>query len=898
MIKNWGAADMLRQNTRRLALAIALGATAGQAYAFGLGGIKVQSALGQPLRAEIDITQISADEASSLQVGVAPPDAFQAAKLHYSSALSGVRIKLERSPEGRAYLRVTSNSPINEPFLDLLIRAQWANGQLSRDYTLLLDPPNFQSTPTPTQVPVQTAAPSPAMPAAPSVSNAANASNTPNPAMPVAPALQTPPPSAVAKKSPAKSAAAPGQYVVKRGDTLSKIANASGVQSVSLDQMLTAIYRANQSAFIDGNINLVKTGSVLQMPTAEQAQAVSQPEARRFVLAQSESFNAYRRRLAEMGGQAKPQSQREVTGKVQAQVQEPAATGAQAESKLKLSKAEVAGTQKVQQIADKKQAALDEQKIKQLQKNVDELSALSKQAQTVAAAKPQAAAPAATVAAVASKAAAALTVPVKSPTSAPVAAASASAKPAEAPSAAAVATASAAHAASAAKSASASVAASAPASAPSPAPVAKPVPPKVVKPAPVEQGSFFSSLLSNPLLLPVGGALVILLLLLAWLAQRKKAAKSQRDVSVFDSRMSVADSFFGGTGGERVDTRNGNMSSTFSSSQLDTNDVDPVAEADVYLAYGRDLQAEEILKEAVKTNPDRLAARLKLLEIYAKRKDSRSFEVGAAELFALTQGVGEDWKRAQDLGRSLDPVNPLYHNTVLPSTLGAPSTMPQTEFPVATPTALAALTPQTLPSTEMLSGVETAAAKSPMPEHLDLDLSLPMGESAPATAAAPQAVPALPEIEAPSAFPSVQPTPEKEPGKAADADFLMSGGLDFNMPSDFGAPASTLGAAETAKVAETTKAAAHDNALDFDLSSISLQDTEVKSLEDSHTELPKLEPQFSESRPSLDLRLELAAESMAIGDNESARNLLGEVIAEGDPQLKKRAQDMLDKIGR
>lgn len=893
MIKNWGAADMLRQNTRRLALAIALGATAGQAYAFGLGGIKVQSALGQPLRAEIDITQISADEASSLQVGVAPPDAFQAAKLHYSSALSGVRIKLERSPEGRAYLRVTSNSPINEPFLDLLIRAQWANGQLSRDYTLLLDPPNFQSTPTPTQVPVQTAAPSPApaMPVAPSVSN------TPTPAMPVAPALQTSPSSVVAKKSPAKSVAAPGQYVVKRGDTLSKIANASGVQSVSLDQMLTAIYRANQSAFIDGNINLVKTGSVLQMPTAEQAQAVSQPEARRFVLAQSESFNAYRRRLAEMGGQAKPQSQREVTGKVQAQVQEPVATGVQAESKLKLSKAEVAGTQKVQQIADKKQEALDEQKIKQLQKNVDELSALSKQAQTVAAAKPQAAAPAATVAAVASKAAAALTVPVKSPAPAPTAAASASAKPSEAPSAAAaaVATASAAHVASAAKSESAPAAASAPSSAPASAPAPTPVAPKVVKPAPVEQGSFFSSLLSNPLLLPVGGALVILLLLLAWLAQRKKAAKSQRDVSVFDSRMSVADSFFGGTGGERVDTRNGNMSSTFSSSQLDTNDVDPVAEADVYLAYGRDLQAEEILKEAVKTNPDRLAARLKLLEIYAKRKDSRSFEVGAAELFALTQGVGEDWKRAQDLGRSLDPVNPLYHNTVLPSTLGAPSTMPQTEFPAATPTALAALTPQTLPSTEMLSGVDTAAAKSPMPEHLDLDLSLPMGEPAPATAAASQVVPALPEIEAPSESASAQPEPEKESGKAADADFLMSGGLDFNMPSDFGAPASTLGSVEGAKAAE---AAAHDNALDFDLSSISLQDTEAKSLEESHTELPKLEPQFSESKPSLDLRLELAAESMAIGDNESARNLLGEVIAEGDPQLKKRAQDMLDKIGR
>ena len=873
---------MLRQNTRRLALAIALGATAGQAYAFGLGGVKVQSALGQPLRAEIDITQLSADEASSLRVGVAPPDAFQAAKLHYSSALSGVQIKLERSPDGRAYLRVTSSSPINEPFLDLLIRAQWANGQLSRDYTLLLDPPNFQGTPSSAQVPVQTATPSPAVPAPPVV---ASPPSMTAPALQPAPmpAQKAPAETTAAKRPAAKPTMASGQYVVKPGDTLGKIANAAGVQAVSLDQMLTAIYRANQSAFIDGNINLVKSGSVLQMPTAEQAQSISQPEARRFVLAQSESFNAYRRRLAEMGGQAKPQtaqSQREATGKVQAQVQEPASTGAQPENKLKLSKADVAGTQKAQQIADKKQAALDEEKIKQLQKNVDELKALSQQAQTVAAAKPQVAAPAATVA---SRAAEAVTVPVKSPLPAsapkPAAAPSAAAsavKPASAPQAA-----SAPHAASVATSAAASA----------PAPAVKPAAPKVTKPAAApEQEGFFSSLLANPLLLPAGGGLVVLLLLLAWLAQRKKAAKSQRDVSVFDSRMSVADSFFGGTGGERVDTRNGSMSSTFSSSQLDTNDVDPVAEADVYLAYGRDLQAEEILKEAVKANPDRLAARLKLLEIYAKRKDSRSFEVGAAELFALTQGVGEDWKRAQDLGRSLDPVNPLYHNTVLPSTLGQPSTMPQTEFPVATPTALAALTPQTLPSTEMLSGLEAATPKAAMPEHLDLDLSLPMGEPAPASAPASQAMAALPQIDVPAAA-----AVPAEPAKPAEGDFLMSGGLDFNMPSDFGAPASTLAAAEESKPVSTSS---RDAGLDFDLSSISLQDTEAKVTAEPHTELPRLEPQFSESRPSLDLRLELAAESMAIGDTESARNLLSEVIAEGDPQLQQRAQDMLNKIGR
>ncbi|MDD4887052.1 MAG: fimbrial protein FimV, partial [Thiomonas sp.] len=214
--------------------------------------------------------------------------------------------------------------------------------------------------------------------------------------------------------------------------------------------------------------------------------------------------------------------------------------------------------------------------------------------------------------------------------------------------------------------------------------------------------------------------------------------------------------------------------------------------------------------------------------------------------------------------------------------------------PAATPTALAALTPQTLPSTEMLSGVETAAAKQPMPEHLDLDLSLPAGEAPAAAtpkAAASLSVPALPELEAPAAA-----SPQQATRRSENEDFLMSGGLDFNMPSDFGAPASTLAAADVGKA---NTPAAHDNGMEFDLSSISLQDAEPNAAAELHDDaLPKLEPQFSESKPSLDLRLELAAESMAIGDTESARNLLGEVIAEGDPQLKKRAQDMLDKLGR
>ena len=100
---------------------------------------------------------------------------------------------------------------------------------------------------------------------------------------------------------------------------------------------------------------------------------------------------------------------------------------------------------------------------------------------------------------------------------------------------------------------------------------------------------------------------------------------------------------------------------SYSLSQLDAiGDVDPVAEADVYLAYGRDLQAEEILKEALRSDTQRPAIRTKLLEVYAKRADVRAFTQQAEQLHELTGGEGEDWARAAELGRQLDPSNPLY----------------------------------------------------------------------------------------------------------------------------------------------------------------------------------------------------------------------------------------------
>ena len=174
----------------------------------------------------------------------------------------------------------------------------------------------------------------------------------------------------------------------------------------------------------------------------------------------------------------------------------------------------------------------------------------------------------------------------------------------------------------------------------------------------------------------------------------QRSKKDSGETSFLESRLQP-DSFFGASGGQRIDTRDaaGSSSSmTYSLSQLDAiGDVDPVAEADVYLAYGRDLQAEEILKEAMRSNPERLAIRTKLLEVYAKRRDIKGFELLATQLFALTRGEGEDWAKAQELGAQIDPDNPMYRAGGAPERpleggevaepLGA-STLPQSIIPV------------------------------------------------------------------------------------------------------------------------------------------------------------------------------------------------------------------------
>ena len=324
--------------------AAALCFVAPAAWALGLGKLQVQSALGETLRAEIDITSLSPEEASNLRVRVAPPESYRAAGVDYNAVLPSTQAVLQRRADGRPYLRLTSDRGVQEPFVDVILEITWSTGRLVREYTLLFDPP------APT---ARGAAPAPAPAVAPSMSAAP-------PEPPPARATERRPssPRAVATEPAAprepRASAAPApsgptgadEYRVRQGDTLSKIAGRTQRGGVSLDQMLVSLYRANPQAFVESNMNRLKSGVVLAVPSAEDAKGVAPAEARQVIQAQSADFGAYRQRLAGAVPAAKTEgSARTASGKVQASVEDRLRGAAQAPDKLTLSKgAAAAGT--------------------------------------------------------------------------------------------------------------------------------------------------------------------------------------------------------------------------------------------------------------------------------------------------------------------------------------------------------------------------------------------------------------------------------------------------------------------------------------------------------------------------------------------------------------------------
>jgi len=833
-----------------------------------LGRITVQSALGEPLRAEIDVPEINAEEAASLKAGIASAEAFAAAGLEYNPAMSGLQATLQRRADGRAYIRLSSDRSINDPFVDMIVEASWSSGRILRDYTMLFDPPVLrkpaapaptlaQTTPAPSSIPAKAAT------TKPTVAEAAQIAQPSKPAVTGAPAA--------AKTTTASQPNDGKRLVVKEGDTASKIAaNAKGA-GVSLDQMLVALMRANPDAFINNNVNRIRAGAVVDVPTSEQAQAVSAPEATQLLIAQSKDFNEFRRNLASNApAAAVGAASRKAVGAVESKVEDkkPAAV---APDKLTLSKGSIQANAVDAKIAKERADKDAATRAADLNKNISDLAKLGSASAPSA---PPAPAPVASQ----QKAASTPTVPVAAATMA-----SAPAIPASTPEA----------------------PASAPASAAS-APAEKPKVAAIPAPEPVEPPGFIDELLENPML-PVGaGGLIALLGGFAfWRNRQRKKNQSHMDSSFLESRLQP-DSFFGASGGQRVDTNNESAatgsSMVYSASQLDAaDDVDPVAEADVYLAYGRDLQAEEILREAVQTNPGRLAIHTKLLEIFAKRRDAKNFEATATQAYQLTGGNGPDWARVCEMGLGFDPGNALYQAGGTPASLatqpvtpqpnsGFGSTMPQSasaelgesvsgvdldldldfsldEEPAS---AISEVTNESLgtPVEEQTVKLPPVDVASPIDMEMDLDMGMDfdLSDEAP-----------------PEVAPSEPAPPPVLPDNSLSMEGLQLDDDDMHVMPDF---SSTAPMPVTAVVPPSPVNDA--GMLEFDMSSLSL---DLEPAAEEPTEAPE-----SVSEDPLETKLALAEEFVSIGDEDGARALIEEVVSEATGEMRAKAQRALANL--
>jgi pilus assembly protein FimV len=877
-----------------------LGLPASSAFALALGRITVQSALGEPLRAEIDIPEINADEAASLKPSIALPAAFRAAGLEYNPALAGVQISLQRRADGRAYIRLVSDRVVSEPFVDLILQASWASGRIVRDYTILLDPPALRArTPAAPTAP-QVAATNPVTPPA-------RVTATPTPAAPAAPPAAT--------RAPASAAAAPRpasdkRVTVQRGDTASEIARANKPAEVSLDQMLVALLRANQNAFINGNLNLIKAGAVLTMPTEEQVNAVSEADASRTVIAQSKDFNAFRSKLASNAPAQKVETaDRASGGSVQTQVEDKR-TATPAPDKLTLSKGSADAKAAEEKIAQAKAAEDAAKRAAELARNVKDLSSISAASAAAGSAPSAAKAPAA-----------ASSAPVTITAAAPMAAVSAAAAP---PPPAPVVAAS---------------EAQAPAAAPPPAPVAKAAPPAPVPVPAAPEPGLLDRLLENPLTLLGGGLLIALLAGLGIYKARQRREAAEVDSAFLESRLQP-DSFFGASGGQRVDTAEAaatGSSMVYSPSQLDAaDDVDPVAEADVYLAYGRDIQAEEILKEALRTHPGRIAVHQKLLDIYAKRRDSQAFETMAKEAFRLAGADSAEWARICEQGQGIDPANSLYRPGSTPSSNGNPLATSPMGIMAATSMATQKIDRSAEPveaqasaSVDLdldldfsLDDEPASVIEEARPSQLEPTVSMPpldsqpgeldidFGETTESLTVKPEQAAAelpvelaLPDLDksedtlalsavdgddfrkqAAVSFGSTNPAPlsltDEEQTEVPAARVERSAGVNFDATAPNQLTAS--------QVPFNSPAESEAGMLEFDLGTLSLD----LDSPDSPTEQSSAEPE-----DPLATKLALAEEFVSIGDDDGARALIEEVIAEASGDLKAKAQRALASLG-
>ena len=888
----------------------------GAVYALGMGGINVTSALGQPLHAEVDLLSVSKSDKASLSARLASPDAFQMAGVDYPYSLPKITFRIETRKDGTSYLKLTTQDPVNDPFVNLLVELDWATGKLMREYTFLLDPPGYT---------LEQPKPEPVQPVEPTATErqwqkewAAKAKSESQPMPAASPVKEQTLPAAKQPAKPAiagKGQVATGAITVKRGDTLTKIAAQIKEPDVTLEQMLVALYRANADQFDGKNMNRIRAGKILRRPTDSDLAHLSNTEAVKVIRAQAADWHAYRQKLAAASSTVSEQApQQEVSGKISTSVSDKApAAEASAKEVLRLSKGEAPGDKvaasgnnaqamqdkihslEEEAVARNKELQDSKQRIAMLEKNIKEMQHLvDLKAQPVPTAKP---------AEEAKPAEAESTKIVPPPaTAAASGVAAASTEKAAKPEA-------------------------------EPKPVAKPKPkhkaaPKLQLPPPPPP-SLLDEIMGNPLYLGGGAAALLALGGLGFFAVRRRGAGGKKkDIQSALAEQAEEAGYMSESPmpspetGDFTHMEGAEEDAVGEESEAtDEEEVDPISEAELFLNFGRYTQAEEVLKEALSKDPNNLRYLLKLLGIYASDKDVNAFSSFARRV--QDSGDAEAWEKVAAMGRDIDPANPMYGGTG--------------EAEAATEEAGIAGAGETAATTDFVLDEGNSAAAA-----LDFDLGMgteaaPEAESAPQEAAGNEATTILSQTEmraaqeAPMDFditstnPSmhaVEPEAAEEPAQADDA------GLDFDITSTnpsmpaaapeesttiditaeeekpssdsglnlddliFDVTGASPAAEETAEAESETAAASVP--MDIGLGDINLNLDAGEPEQPAATEAPAGDK--DEHWHEVATKLDLAKAYQEMGDADGAREILQEVLRDGDDQQRATAQTLIDQL--
>ncbi|WP_339440541.1 FimV/HubP family polar landmark protein [Pseudomonas proteolytica] len=847
---------------RKLVLAIAAASalSSGMAQALQLGEMTLKSKLNQPLSVEIELLDVGGLSASDIVPSLASSQAFVDAGVDRQAFLDELSFTPVLNPSGRSVVRITSSKPLPDSYVRFLLQVQWPNGRLMRDYSVLLDPAKFE------QKAPEAIAPAPrlAPPAASSVSKAA-------------------------------------EHTTTSRDTLWEIA-AKNRNGGSIQQTMLAIQALNPGAFVDGNINRMKTGQVLRLPDPVQSTSLPQPQAIAEVTAQNAAWRQGRRGAT---NQAAGRQQLDATKRTQAGAA-PSQTAAKDNLSLvsaEAAKAGVKGAAGDSKALNNKLAVTQESldstrreneelksRMTDLQSQLDKLQRLIElKNNQLAKLQAEGGAPAQPAAMPAELAAA------------PVAPAPATPAPA--------------------------------AEAPVVAPVENPA-----EPAPVAstEGKF-NDLLTNPIVLGViGGAagLLVFLLLLLWARHRNARLEEEKHLRMaralaeepeFSSSLDQdmpSDSFEG----LEVPAANVKLApapapapapvavapvpapvtsmAPPSKPIIEPGSSDALALAQSHLDRGHLNQAAAVLEEAIKLEPKRSDLRLKLLEVYGQQGDKDGFVTQERQLVAN----GENHAQVELLKNRYPAMAVLAAG-------------------VSAAVAAAALDAQYVKD---LLQEEPAPAAAPEADGFDTDFDLSLDDL---EAASPAVVAPEPEIDDLS-FESV--LQQQNEAKASEDDLS-----DFDLDLQLDAPASASdddflsGLEEQMKdlppvePPTLTPAALEDFDLpeDFDLSladepaASAKPDAFASELDDVNAELerlsqslesPSIEPSFTaedaakgDDEPEFDFlsgtdevatKLDLAQAYIDMGDEGGARDILAEVLTEGDEKQRDEAKEMLSNL--